>query len=78
MTKLKIEYDEQICIGSTLCVSEAGEFFALDDNEYTILQGGTKDEGVTTLIVEVDEATAEKLSRAETGCPVQAIKINSA
>ena len=77
MPKLKIEYDEQTCIGTTNCVSDAGDFFSLDENEYTVLAGGevNKETGRTELIVEVDDELAEKLSKAETGCPVQAIQI---
>ena len=78
MPKLKIEYDEQTCIGTTNCVSEAGDFFSLDENEYTILAGGEVNHqtGRTEVIVEVDVQVAEKLSKAETGCPVQAIRIS--
>ena len=44
MAKYKIEYDEDICIGTLNCIAEAEEHFAEDEKGYTILQKATKNE----------------------------------
>jgi len=75
--KLKITYDENTCIGTVNCVSMAANYFKEDENEYTILEGGVKNEetGMIELEVDVDEETAAKLRLAESGCPVKAIEV---
>lgn len=76
MAKYKIEFDADACIGTMQCLAEAEEIFKEDENGFTVLHKGTKNEstGKWELIIE-DEGLFEKAKYAESECPVDAIKV---
>lgn len=72
--KLKIEYNENRCIGNGNCAAAAPQYFTLEGK--AALAGSTeKEPGQHVLEVECNEHTAQKLILAGKNCPVNAIRV---
>ncbi len=79
MTKIKIEYDYDNCIGAAVCVAVAPDTWELDDNSKAILNNA-KDlgNGQFELILDIDDPTrlTDEIEAAK-GCPVTVIKVTN-
>jgi ferredoxin len=78
MTRYKIEFDSNICIGSLNCLAVAGEVFAEDNRKYTILKNATLNEKTGKMELTIGEDMVEKARRAEDNCPSLAITVSEA
>ena len=72
MSKFKIVYDRNSCIGANACVALSPDIFEMGDDGKANLKGG-KDigDGKFELVTESDESILE----AAQGCPVDVIKV---
>jgi len=80
MTKIKIEYYQNICVGTLNCIQEDSAHFRADESNFAVLIGGKEEitEGVFALIRDLDEEGIKKAVSAAESCPVNAIRISEA
>ncbi|MFH1409076.1 MAG: DUF4346 domain-containing protein [Nanoarchaeota archaeon] len=70
MTKLKIVFDKDRCIGNFACVAADPAHWE-KDGEKAVLKGGENN----TLVVEAEDSTADMIIAGAEVCPVNAIKV---
>lgn len=75
MTRYKIEFDRETCIGALACNAVAEKFWQKADDGKVDLAGATFNEGAKKWELIIDEEDFELNKEAEEVCPVAAIKI---
>ena len=72
MTKIKVIYDQDICIGAAACAAMDPKYFEINEKGKAILKGSRKNkDGKYVLIIEDNDDTYQ----AAEACPVKAIKL---
>lgn len=74
MTKYKIIFKRNLCIGAASCETEFKEKFKVNNDNKADLLGG-KETSPETFEIEIDKSLIEKAKRAVEGCPVAAIAL---
>jgi ferredoxin len=75
MTKYKIEFDRELCIGAIACTAVAENFWPRADDGKVDLSGATYNEQTKKWELIIDEKDFEINKDAAEVCPVEAIKI---
>ena len=75
MTKFKITFDKETCIGTFACNSVAERFFSVGEDKKAILNSSNFNEETNKFELIIDESHLETTKEAENLCPVLAIKV---
>jgi ferredoxin len=75
MTKYKIEFDREVCIGALACTAVAENFWPRSEDGKVDLTGATFNEYTKKWELIIDENDFEINNDAAESCPVEAIKI---
>ena len=75
MTKYKISYDRDACIGALGCLGVTEDLWELKDDGKVNLRGSTFNEETKKWELILDEKDFDIAKASEDSCPVQAIKV---
>jgi ferredoxin len=75
LTKYKIEFDREVCIGALACTAVAENFWPKADDGKVDLTGATYNEQTKKWELIIDEKDFQINQDAADSCPVEAIKI---
>tara|TARA_Y100000310_G_scaffold341089_1_gene439064 strand:- start:6421 stop:6786 length:366 start_codon:yes stop_codon:yes gene_type:complete len=75
MTKYKIEFDREVCIGALACTAVAENFWPKAEDGKVDLTGATYNEQTELWELIIDEKDFQVNQDSAESCPVEAIKI---
>jgi len=75
MTKYKISYDREVCIGALGCLGVTEELWELKEDGKVDLKGAKFNEETQRWELILDEKDFDIAKASEDSCPVQAIKV---
>ena len=75
MTKYKIEFDREVCIGALACTAVAEHFWPRSEDGKVDLTGATYNEQTKKWELIIDDKDFQINRDAADSCPVEAIKI---
>lgn len=75
MTKYKIEFDREVCIGALACTAVAEHFWPRSEDGKVDLTGATYNEQTKKWELIIDDKDFQINQDAADSCPVEAIKI---
>jgi len=75
MTKYKIIYDREACIGALGCLGVSEDLWELKDDGKVDLKGAVFNEETQKWELIVDESDFDVAKASEDACPVQAIRV---
>jgi len=74
MVKIRVEYDQEKCVGQGNCAKKAPNYFELK-GEKAILKNSQENNNVEIIEAECDDTTIKSLTEAGESCPVNAIRV---
>ena len=77
MTKIRIEYNRNKCIGAWACVSLGPNDFGMnyDESKADLIEGKEEKPGLMVKEIEVDEERLQQIKFAAQSCPPMVIKV---
>ncbi len=75
MTRYKIIYDREGCIGAAACAAVSPKYWKMVEDGKANLIGSEKVEGKEEYILEIDDTDFEEMFEAAQSCPVIVIHI---
>jgi len=75
MTRIRIEFDRETCIGAFVCVDQDPDHFEAANGKADLIGGEEIEPGIWELEEDMDEAKVEEAVMAAKGCPVDVINV---
>jgi len=76
MSRYKVEFDANTCIGSLNCINLAGELFGEDEKNFTVLKNAKLNEKTGKWELIIEEELIQKARDAESICPSLSISVS--
>lgn len=75
MTKTRIDFNRDLCIGAFVCVGQDPDHFEVGDGKADLLGGEKGSDEVYVVEEDLDEDGVKRAVKAAKGCPADAINV---